>query len=264
LCARVQTNNLLYKYEYQAYQQEAYFEIFSVSQPTQFQTYTQRWRFYESGVIEPSLGFSGKIPRFTASTLGFGHPVSASDNWGLGFTNHLAWRLDFDLGQDGYNDVAEEITATLTPSRRQRHLAAEVLEQESPRKLNPELKTTWRIKDGEETNANGQAISYEIIPSQYQQSAVNVRGRPWLRDDIYFSRYHECEKFASDNPATNGCKRNVLQFTQDKEAINKADLVVWYKQNYHYLPRSDDSDYISTDWVSFQLLPRDWTASNPL
>ncbi|MFZ1568889.1 MAG: hypothetical protein WAT29_08735 [Thiolinea sp.] len=264
ICARTQKDNLLYKYSYQAQRQESFFEVFSISQITSFQTYTQRWRFYESGVIEPSVGFSGKLPRFAPANLGFGRAVADSNEWALGFSSYLGWRLDFDLGKNPNNDIAEEITSTPSASRRQKTLSTTNVVQETARSLNPELKTTWRIKDGDETNASGQAISYEIVPSQYHQSASNVRGRPWLKNDIYFTRYHECEKYPSDNNAIGGCPRNVLQYLQNKEPIEKADLVVWYKQNYHYLPRSDDSDYISTEWVGFQLMPRDWTANNPL
>lgn len=264
ICARTQSDGLLYKYAYQAQRLGSFFEVFSISQANAFQTYTQRWRFYESGIIEPALGFSGKMPRFAPANLGFGRAVADSNDWALGFSNYMGWRLDFDLGKDPNNDRVEEITSTPSASRRQKSLSTQVLAQETARSLNPDLKTTWRIKDGDETNASGQAISYEIAPSQYHQSTSNVRGRPWLKNDIYFTNYHECEKYPSDNSVANSCSRNVLQYIQDKESIDKTDLVVWYKQNYHYMPRSDDSDYLSTDWVSFQLLPRDWTANNPL
>ncbi|WP_298607876.1 hypothetical protein [uncultured Thiothrix sp.] len=264
VCTRYQADELLYKYAYQAYRQTSYFEVFSISQGTSLQTYTQRWRFYENGVIEPALGFSGKLPRFANAELGFGRAVKDNNQWALGFSSYLGWRLDFDLGKDPNNDIVEEITSTASPSRRQKYLNTEVLQQETARNLNPELKTSWRIKDGDETNSDGRTISYEIFPSNYYQSVGNFRGRPWLSKDIYFTHYQTCEQYASDNKPTGACARNALQYTENKEIIEKSDLVVWYKQNYHYLPRSDDSDYMSTDWVSFQLVPRDWTATNPL
>lgn len=264
ICTRSQAGELLYKYAYQAYRQASFFEVFSISQTTSLQTYTQRWRFYENGTIEPALGFSGQLPRFSNANLGFGRAINEGNQWALGFSSYLGWRLDFDLGKDPNNDIAEEITSTLSSSRRQRYLNTQVLTQETARDLNPELKTSWRIKDGEETNGSGQVISYEILPSNYYQSIGNFRGRPWLRHDIYFTRYKACEQYASDNKQTRDCARNTLQYTENKENIEKADLVVWYKQGYHYLPRSDDSDYLSTDWIGFQLVPRDWTAQNPL
>lgn len=264
ICTRSQEGELLYKYAYQAYRQASFFEVFSISQATSLQTYTQRWRFYENGTIEPALGFSGKLPRFSNANLGFGRAINEGNQWALGFSSYLGWRLDFDLGKDPNNDIAEEITSTLSSSRRQRYLNTQVLTQEIARDLNPELKTSWRIKDGEATNGSGQAVSYEILPSNYYQSLGNFRGRPWLKHDIYFTHYQACEQYASDNKQTRDCARNTLQYTENKENIEKADLVVWYKQGYHYLPRSDDSDYLSTDWISFQLVPRDWTAQNPL
>lgn len=264
ICARTQDDGLLYRYGYQAQRQGAFFEVFSISQATALQTYTQRWRFYETGVIEPAIGFSGKIPRFAPAHLGFGRAITDADEWALGFSAYLGWRLDFDLGKEANNDVAEEINSHPSPSRRHKSLSTAILSYETARNLNPELKTSWRIKDGDERNGFGQAISYELVPSQYYQTNSEVRGRPWLKHDVYFTRYRECEQHASDNPANTGCARNVLQASQDQEALEKTDLVLWYKQNYHYLPRSEDSDYLSTDWVSFQLMPRDWTAGNPL
>jgi primary-amine oxidase len=263
ICARSQEDGLLYKYAYEAYRQGSLFEVFSISQANDFQTYTQRWRFYENGIIEPAIGFGGKIPRFASDTLGFGRAVTDSNSWALGFSSYLGWRLDFDLGNDANNDVAEEITSTPSASRRQKTLRTEVIATEAARNLDPEIKRTWRVKDGNEVNESGLAISYEIAPGQYYQSANNVRGRPWLNNDIYFTRYHECERYASDNNEA-ACPKNLLAYIQNKEPIEKSDLVVWYKQSYHYLPRSDDSDFISTDWVSFQLIPRDWNGSNPL
>lgn len=264
ICARTQDEGLLYRYSYQAQRQGAFFEVFSISQASAFQTYTQRWRFYESGVIEPAMGFSGKIPRFAPAYLGFGRAIAAADEWALGFSAYLGWRLDFDLGKDANNDVAEEINSRPSASRRHKSLSTDILSNETARSLNPELKTSWRIKDGDERNGFGQAISYELVPSQYYQSNSDVRGRPWLKHDVYFTRYRACEQHASDNPPNADCVKNVLQASQDQEPLEKTDLVLWYKQNYHYLPRSDDSDYLSTDWISFQLIPRDWTAGNPL
>lgn len=264
LCARTQDAGLLYRYGYQAQRQGAFFEVFSISQATASQTYTQRWRFYETGVIEPAIGFSGKMPRFAPAHLGFGRAIADADEWALGFSAYLGWRLDFDLGKDANNDIAEEINSRPSASRRHKSLSTEVLSAETARSLNPELKTSWRIKDADERNEFGQAISYELVPSQYHQSNGDVRGRPWLKHDVYFTRYQECEQHASDNPPDTGCARNVLQASQDQEPLERTDLVLWYKQNYHYLPRSDDSDYLSTDWVSFQLVPRDWTTGNPL
>ena len=264
ICTRIQNEELLYKYAYQAYRQTGFFEVFSISQATPFQTYTQRWRFYENGIIEPALGFSGKLPRFANAQLGFGRAVNDSSKWALGFSSYLGWRIDFDLGKDPNNDIAEEITSTPSPSRRQKRLSSEVIEYETARNLNPELKTSWRIKDGDEVNDSGQAISYDIVPSNYHQSASNFRNRPWLKNDMYFTRYRACEQYSSDNKSIGGCTKNALQYTENQEPLAKTDLVVWYKQSYHYLPRSDDSDYMSTDWISFQLVPRDWTAQNPL
>lgn len=165
VCARTQTDGLIYKYAYQAQRQGSFFEVFSISQATAEQTYTQRWRFYETGVIEPAMGFSGRIPPLVSTDSGFGRAINDTDKKALGFTSYLGWRLDFDLGKNANNDEIEEITSIPSASRRHKRLHIETLSYETARTLNPELKTTWRIKDGSELNAAGQAISYELVPS---------------------------------------------------------------------------------------------------
>jgi primary-amine oxidase len=79
---------------------------------------------------------------------------------------------------------------------------------------------------------------------------------------VFFTRYKDCEKQAARNTTANGCASDVSQFVNN-ESINSQDVVVWYKQSYHHLPRSEDSNRIATQWSSFQLLPRDWHARNP-
>ncbi len=261
LCTRSQTFGYQYKYE-QSYQGH-FFEVFAISQPDT-RTYTLRWRFYENGIIEPALGMSGKLPKLEAENTQAGRIVTASGTWGSSFTDYAGWRLDFDLGQSPTNDIIEEITSTPTPSRRQKETAITPITQEIGRKLDPETKRFWRVRDSNETNANGRPISYEIVPSQYHHSTTNVRGRLWLNEDIYFTEYKACERHASNNPVESGCPTsNVKDFTGNQTYINSSDIVVWYKQNRHYLPRSEDGALIGMTWISFQLLPRDWQASNP-
>ncbi len=253
LCTRSEYYGHQYKQDYDRQFQGQFFELSAVSAPDS-RIYTLRWRLYENGMIEPGLGMSGYLPGAREGIVTLGS-----------FTDHAGWRLDFDLGEDPTNDGVEEITSTPTPSYRQKDTAINTISSETGRLMNPEIKRFWRIRDGAEQNANGRPISYEIIPSQYHHSRGNIRTRPWLQNDIYFSRYAPCERHASRNPAQGGCagKKNLQHFVDDQADIESEDIVIWYKQSYHYLPRNPNNNAINTVWSTFQLLPRDWYASNP-
>jgi primary-amine oxidase len=56
---------------------------------------------------------------------------------------------------------------------------------------------------------------------------------------------------------------STARYIGNKEPIgNGSDTVVWYRQSYHHLARSDDKVRLGTVWSSFQLVPRDWHSQN--
>ncbi len=237
-------------YRSTTHRQGQYFDLHSNTQLTNY-NYTVRWRFYENGIIEPSLGTSGSIPN---------HSPKGNN----GFTIHAIWRLDFDIGSNPANDVAEEITSTPSQNRLTKTKNIKVLKQESGSKTDPETKKFWRVRDGNTKNTNDRFISYEIAPSLYNHSRGNVREQPWLDNDIYFTRHHPCERHPAKNHLPHpGCSFNAINYVSNKEKIDNADIVVWYKQSQHHIPRNEDTPYFATIWNTFQLVPRDWHAQNP-
>lgn len=257
LCATTRDHGYLYKYTTQ--RQGQLFELASHSQ-IGARNYAVRWRFYENGTIEPSVGLSGELPVVNASDSRYGWPAMASGKIATGFTDHALWRLDFDLDTTNSNDVVEEITSTPSADRLRKTKTITTYSLETGRSFDPETKRFWRVRDGIQSNGPGY-ISYELVPSRYDQSRANSSNESWLAQDVFFTRYNACEMHAANNPTSN-CGGNVSQFTNN-ESIYQQDVVVWYKQSYHHLPRSEDSNRISTVWSSFQLLPRDWHSQNP-
>ncbi len=246
------------------YQRQA--ETFELSSYSQIgpRNYQLRWTFYENGTIEPAVGLSGILPAVGQSAEHYGWPTMRNGQIATGFTDHYLWRLDFDLADDADNDSVQEIRSIPSTSRLTKKKITSGIDVETARLLNPEHKTFWRILD-QNLTASGSgvgAISYEIVPGHYDQSAANSLNQSWLAHDIYFSRYHECERHAAHNPADD-CAANTDEFIADQENIAKSDIVVWYKLTHHHLPSSEDSNRIATRWSSFQLLPRDWHSQNP-
>lgn len=259
LCSRTRKAGYLYRYNVQ--RQTEVFQISTFSQvgPRNYQT---RWSFYENGIIEPAVGLSGILPAVGQSTAQFGWPAAANGAIATGYTDHYLWRLDFDLAANSSNDWVEEIHSVPTADRLKKDKVIRTVRNETGKNLNPDFKTFWRVLDGEVGHAGIGNISYEIAPKQYDQSRANSSGSDWLQHDLIFTRYKACERHGASNTANN-CADHVDAFTADNQSLTGADVVVWYKQSQHYLPRSEDSNRVSTRWNSFQLIPRDWNPANP-
>ncbi|MGB1257321.1 MAG: hypothetical protein ACPG51_15735 [Thiolinea sp.] len=259
LCTRTKKAGYLYKYTVQ--RQTEVFQISTFSQvgPRNYQT---RWSFYENGTIEPAIGLSGILPAVGESSAQYGWPANITGDVATGFTDHYLWRLDFDLDEAHGNERIEEINSVPTVARFKKEKVIKTLQMETGKSLNPDYKTFWRIADGAIANPNIGNISYEIAPKQYDQSQANSNNRSWLEHDLFFTTYKACERHAVDN-RTASCGRNVSAFASNSQNIVGQDIVVWYKQSRHYLPRSEDNNRIATRWNSFQLIPRDWHATNP-
>lgn len=259
LCTRTLQKGYLYKYTTQ--RQTDAFELSSYSQVGP-RNYQLRWTFYESGTIEPAVGLSGILPAVGESDPQYGWPAGQNAEIATSFTDHYLWRLDFDLGTTHGNDSVQEISSIPSQDRRKKYKTIDTLPTETARQLNPENKTFWRIVDNNIPHPGIGPVSYEIIPSHYDQSGANSLNQSWLDNDIYFTRYNRCERHMANN-ATAGCSDNVSGFTGNQQSIEQADIVAWYKQSNHYLPRSEDSNRVATRWSKFQLFPRDWNIQNP-
>jgi len=122
------------------------------------------------------------------------------------------------------------------------------------------LKRSWRILDTQLTNADGRAISYHLEPLH---TAHRNRSRGGvLATDVQFTRFQSCERFSTGNSAPD-CGNGVDQYV-DGESTNGADVVMWYSLSYHHLPRMQDASGVGVRWNGFVVVPRDWSATNPL
>jgi primary-amine oxidase len=224
-------------------------------------SYTLQWLFHENGTIEPKIGLSGSVTK-TSYDPNFAWPMQQDGLGGIGFTENYFWRMDFDLGSNPSNDIAEQITSTLDVTRTIRSKQVSTIAMEAGRVFSPESKRFWRIRDGSETNGVS-PISYELVMLNYDHQSNGLNGEAWLQSDVYFTAYNACERFAVDNDTSTGCSWDVSQFNNSQN-INSSDVVVWNRLSYHHLPRDEDDNVIAMRWNGFKLLPRDWHAANPL
>jgi len=258
LCQRTEARG--YAYKSYSIQQQGHNLVLTSSSTPSASTYIVRWVFGDDGSVAPSIGLSGALPRVTNGQAANGWPVDAAGATGVGFTNNYFWRMDFDLGTDAADDAVEEFSIVPSADRRRKTTTRAALGTESARAVNEDLKRSWRILDTRITNVDGRAISYHLEPLH---TAHRYRGSSsLLSTDAQFTRYNACERFASENTAAN-CGSSIEDYVSG-ESISGQDVVMWYSVSYHHLPRAEDGPTIAVQWNGFIVVPRDWTATNPL
>lgn len=259
LCKQTAKRGYLYKYYTQQRQGDA-MTLFSASQIGQH-LYIVQWRFLDDGTLEPRVGDGGRLLRQGRDPQ-TGWPVSGDGRLGIGYITNYWWRLDFDLGGNGANDLVEEVEVNPANANTRRVSTITPLTTEIGRATNPDLKRSWRVRDGALANSDGHAISYHLDPNQAGYRYTGPATAPWSQYDFYVTVNRGCERLAIHNPTADGCTDNVAGYVNG-ESTTGADTVVWYRATTHRLPRAEDLPLLTVEWQGFQLVPRDWTAQNP-
>ena len=65
------------------------------------------------------------------------------------------------------------------------------------------------------------------------------------------------------NAPGGGCGAEITDFISG-QPISPGDIVLWYRINYHHLPKSEDEPAVPIHWDGFTITPRDWTSVNPI
>ena len=234
--------------------------LFSVSTSGEY-NYIPVWRLFDDGTLELLMGATGKLQRFTSDSR-YGWRVRADGIRGTSHIHNYYWRLDFDLGESGANDIVEEFNYAPSADNTRRTLGVTRLTSEAGRSINPVGLRSWRIRDGATTNANGQAISYQLEPIAVGHRDVGPSYEPWTANDFYVTKHRDCERYGSHNPQVSGCADNLAGFVNGESLID-ADVVLWYGATFHHIPRDEDEPFMHAHWNGFRLTPRDWLDANP-
>ncbi len=266
LCIQVLPRGYAYKYTTSGVDrglQGYLINVFSISHIGEY-NYIQQWQFSDDGTISPSVGATGKLQRLDGDVQEqHGWPLYTENGFvvrGVSHMHNYYWKLDFDIG-GAANDVVDEINFIAANDNKERHLSVTTLTTESARSSEPTSLRSWRVRDKVITNADGHAISYELLPLQVGHRYIGPSFEPFTHNDFYVTRHYPCEKFASHNDLP--CSENVTEFVNG-ENVDGNDLVVWYSVHFHHLPRDEDEINMPVHWDGFSISPRDWTATNPL
>ena len=260
LCQQVQSAGYAYKY-YTTQQQGHALNLFSVSHIGQY-NYIPELHFYDSGVIEFGVGATGKLQRYGTNPA-YGWPLnSGNTNYGVSHMHNYYWRLDFDINGTPNDDQVEELEFTPNAARDLFTLGRTPFTTEAARAVSPLTFRSWRVRDTVAANTDGHAISYHI-EAEPAHLFHGPSYEPFTQNELYLTVNKTCEKLASHNPTSGGCGGDLSAFVNG-ESLSGADLVVWYGLSFHHLARDEDESHMSPHWSSFQIVPRDWSATNPM
>ncbi len=250
-----------------AYHSESHTEIkevltlFSISQVGSY-TYLVTWKFYDDGSIEPSIGAAGALQRSSDHNHDkFGRELEgAPDKVWLSHTHNYYWRIDFDIGENVFDDVATEVSYPIDPAGKRSQMQ-ERLTVETARKINPEQLTSWYITDDAENIT--EAPGYLIEPVNYGHKLVRLAQEPFTDFDFFVTRQNDCERFINENAKFNpDCGDDILQFTNNESLVNQ-DLIVWHRISFHHVPRNEDRQHMHSHWDGFVMQARNLSDKTP-
>ena len=234
---------------------EYYLNLFNVS-PVGAYYYIPTWRFMDNGAIEPWMGATGALQRFSAEeSRGW---KLGDERIGIAHLHNFYWKLDFDLNKTHLDDVVEEVNFKLDGAKRSRQTT--VFNTEASRKVNPSTMRHWRVSDKNTRNTNGHNISYDILLNETGHQDIGPASEPFTENDFYVTKQKDQEKFASHN--TSGAK-NLAEFTNG-EVITDNDIVVWAGITFYHMPRSEDDPHMDAHWSHLKIIPRDLSEKNTL
>lgn len=260
ICKQVKERGYVYKY-YSEKKQGHLLDLYSQSN-TDGYTWIIRWQFSDEGTIEPMIGATGSLQTF-GSNPDFGNETGESGSIAVASTINYFWRLDFDIAENGANDLVEEFNVSPEGDGSKKTLTISQLTTETGRTVNLQQKRSWRIRDGNVKNTDGHPVSYHLEPLHAGYHYSGLSDEAWAQSDLFVTQYNVCERFVANNSIDAGCASNVSSYLNGQN-INGADIVVWYGMSYHHFPRDEDQPYMPTRWDSFQLIPRDWTSTSSL
>lgn len=258
ICQQQEDKDDAYSYGNEHLQGDA-LSLFSVSKIGAY-NYIPTWRFVDDGSIEPAIGATGALQRYSnmdASDHGW---LVSANKVGVAHLHNFFWKLDFDLAGSSRNDYVEELNFTQNDGRTTLEMTR--YNQETASDVNPQTLRRWRVVDGAVTNNKGAPVSYEIRLHEANHRDSGPSTEPFTKHDLYVTRYKRCELFASHNPG-GGCADNLDAFVSGENIVQE-DIVIWPSTTFYHMPRAEDAPRMDAHWSSISITPRDWHDKHPL
>ena len=211
----------------------------------------------DDGGIELSVGATGELAKYTGNPL-YGWPVDNAGTMASSHAHNLWWRLDFDLGGSA-DDVVEQLEFGNSGARK-RPMTITAVPTEASASFAPDRFRFWRVRDSVLTNADGHAMSYDVVPGAEVIYRGPVATEPWTVADLYVTEDRACERFIQGNISA-GCATGLTTYLSGEVLT---DPVLWIVNSFHHVPRDEDEPEMPVHWMTLELEPRDWHDVNPI
>jgi primary-amine oxidase len=220
--------------------------------------YVTEYRFADTGEITSRLGATGDLSPNDFGDAKHGWPIGAGAARLAANHYHSAfWRVHFDIGGNGKN-VVEQLDTRKTGTGALSAIfdtTRKTIDREAS--LTTALRRKWRVVSSTSLNGDGHARSYELVFGANDA----YEGHKETVPDVTFTQFKACEKFATFNLDPQCPGRSVLQYVNNE---TMTDPVMWVRVGFHHIPRDEDESPMPMHWQGFELVPRDFTADNPI
>jgi primary-amine oxidase len=105
---------------------------------------------------------------------------------------------------------------------------------------------------------SGRPRSYELVPLPASGNYRGTASEGFTRGELWVTKAKPGERFVSTEQA------DLLSSYVDGDSIDGTDVVLWYVVHEYHEVRSEDRPYMPTEWIHFELRPRDFFDQNPL
>ncbi|MBA3246812.1 MAG: primary-amine oxidase, partial [Pyrinomonadaceae bacterium] len=246
--------------------------------------YAVNYIFHQDGALEIDLALTGiMLPKGVKEKRADEHSMMAEQSGHLVAENIVAphhqhffnFRLDFDV--DGVsNTVTEMNTSAMPAGANNPYLNGFVMretmfksEAEAQRKMDMPAARVWTVMNPAAKNSLGHHTSYIIVPGAnslpYLAPESLVRKRAgFINNHFWATRYNALELSAAGvypNQSKGG--DGLPQFVADDEAIENADVVVWYTLGVTHIPRPEEWAIMPVTHVGFKMIPGGFFSRNP-
>jgi primary-amine oxidase len=224
--------------------------------------YVSEYRLHDDGEISARLGATGDLAPDEFSTADKGWPIGKKARDYATMHYHSAfWRVDFNIAGKG-GEAVEQYDTKLdgrgSMAAKLKTTKKAITKEGSYSKVD---RRWWRMVSSTSKNKDGHKRSYELVTGADDP----YQGHPETQPDVTFTQQNLCDKWASDNASDPECpagNNTVIDFAKNKEKLT--DPVAWVRVGFHHVPRDEDQSPMPLHWQGFDLVPRDFTETNPL
>lgn len=245
--------------------------------------YALNWIFHQDGTLEFRADLTGIM-----LAKGVAEPLAHEGHRGPSHAHYVApyvvaphhqhffnFRLDLDV--DGAaNSIYESNSRALEDPAANGLGNAFVMEstklpteKAAQRDLSMAAQRKWKIVNPNMKNALGEATAYILVPGDNSLPFVRTNS-PVRKRAAFLDHHFWATRFADGEMHASGYYPNqskggdgLEKWTADDEALDNADVVVWYTTGVTHIPRPEEWPIMNVHQTGFKLIPAGFFARNP-